>query len=334
MEKLSVVLLNFNGRHHLETFLPSVVAHSGTHGVYVVDNGSTDDSVNFVKSNYPKVRLICFNENNGFCGGYNKAIPFIDSEYIVLLNTDVEVSPNWIEPILEILENQPKIKAVQPRILDYKNKEYFEYAGAAGGFIDVMGYPFCRGRIFETIEKADGKYLDQQKIFWASGSCLFIHRQTYLNLGGLDEKFFAHMEEIDLCWRIWNSGHEVAYCPGSTVYHLGGGTLNKSKPKKTYLNFRNGLSLLIKNEPFNKLWWKLPLRIALDWTAVLKFSLQSGPKHGLAILNAHLSTLLSLPQTIKKRQRKRSATANIPIFKGFIAWQYFVKGRRKYSDLP
>lgn len=334
MEKLSVVLLNFNGRHHLETFLPSVVSCSGKHTVYVVDNGSTDDSVNFVENNFPEVKLICFNENNGFCGGYNKAIPLIESEYVVLLNTDVEVTPNWIEPILEILENQPKIKAVQPRILDYKNKEYFEYAGAAGGFIDVMGYPFCRGRIFETIEKAEGKYIDQQKIFWASGSCLFIHRETYLNLGGLDEKFFAHMEEIDLCWRIWNAGFEVAHCPESTVYHLGGGTLNKSKPKKTYLNFRNGLSLLIKNEPLYKLCWKLPLRFLLDWTAVLKFSLQSGPQHGVAILHAHLSTLLSLPQTMKKRDRKKGVSTNIPIFKGFIAWQYFVKGRKRYDQLP
>lgn len=334
MEKISIVLLNFNGRQHLETFLPSVVTHSKPHAVYLVDNGSTDDSLSFVEENFPEVKIIRFEENNGFCGGYNKAIPLINSEYVVLLNTDVEVTPNWVDPLLHVFKNQPNVRAIQPQILDFKNKEYFEYAGAAGGFIDLMGYPFCRGRIFETLEKAEGKYQNEQKIFWASGSCLFIHRETYLELGGLDENFFAHMEEIDLCWRIWNAGFEVVYSPESTVYHLGGGTLNKSKPKKTYLNFRNGLSLLIKNEPAQQLWWKLPLRIMLDWTALLKFSLQSGPQHGLAILHAHLSTILSLPRTLEKRSKKSQSNQNIPIYKGFIAWQYFVKGRRKYSDLP
>lgn len=333
MDNLSIVLLNFNGRKHLETFLPSVVAHSGQHEIYLVDNGSTDDSVEFVKSTYPQIKLILFKENYGFCGGYNKAIPLIQSQYVVLLNTDVEVTANWTEPILKIFQEQAEVKAIQPKILSYHDKKKFEYAGAAGGYIDLMGYPFCRGRIFETLEADQKQYSDPAKIFWASGSCLFIHRQTYIDLGGLDEDFFAHMEEIDLCWRLWNAGGEVHYCPDSTVYHLGGGTLDKSKPKKTYLNFRNGLSLLVKNEPINHLIWKLPLRILLDWTALLKFSVQSGPQHGLAILHAHLSTLISLPHTLSKRNRLSKSSMNIPIYKKFIAWQYFVKGYKHFSQL-
>ena len=333
MEKLSIVLLNFNGRNHLETYLPSVVEHSQPHKIYVVDNGSTDDSVEFVRQKFPRVELICFDQNHGFCGGYNKALPLIETEYCVLLNTDVEVTPNWTESLLKTVEKDESIKAVQPKILDFKKKTHFEYAGAAGGFIDLMGYPFCRGRIFETIESDKGQYENSRDIFWASGSCLFIHRQTYLDLGGLDSDFFAHMEEIDLCWRIWNSGQRVVYCPGSTVYHLGGGTLNKSKPKKTYLNFRNGLSLIIKNERASALVWKLPLRILLDWSALLKFSIQSGPQHGMAILHAHFSTLAKLPATWRKRNIVRTPSVNIPTYKGFIAWQYFMKGKKTFDKL-
>lgn len=333
MDKLSIVLLNFNGRKHLETFLPSVVEHTQQFPIYVVDNGSTDTSVEFLKENYPEVKLICFDDNYGFCGGYNKSLPLIESEYTILLNTDVEVTPNWATNLLRLAESDKNIKAVQPKILDYKKKTHFEYAGAAGGFIDHMGYPFCRGRIFETLEEDKNQYNNSREIFWASGSSLFVHRQTYLDLGGLDSDFFAHMEEIDLCWRIWNTGGKVVYCPDSTIYHLGGGTLNKSKPKKTYLNFRNGLSLIIKNERALSLIWKLPLRILLDWSALLKFTIQSGPQHGLAILHAHWSTLLHLPKTWKKRTAFQKLHKNIPTYKRFIAWQYFVKGKRTFREL-
>lgn len=333
MEKISIVLLNYNGRMHLETYLPSIVKHSGPHKIYLVDNGSTDDSLNFLKENFPQVEIISFEENYGFCGGYNRAIQLIESEYTVLLNTDVEVTANWIDSILKIFESDSAIRAIQPKILSHREKEQFEYAGAAGGFLDIMGYPFCRGRIFETLEKDEGQYNDARDIFWASGSCLFIHRATYLALGGLDEDFFAHMEEIDLCWKIWNAGFRVHYCPQSTVYHLGGGTLDKSKPKKTYLNFRNGLSLILKNEKAAALYWKLPLRLALDWVALIKFSLQSGPQHGLAILHAHLSTLFKLPETLRKRSRINRKNENIPYYKGFITWQYFVKGKQRFRDL-
>lgn len=333
MEKISIVLLNYNGRRHLETYLPSVVKHSRPYKIYLVDNGSTDDSLDFLRENFPKIEIISFEENHGFCGGYNRAIRMIESEYTVLLNTDVEVTANWIDPILQIFESDSDIRAIQPKILSHREKDRFEYAGAAGGFLDIMGYPFCRGRIFETLEKDEGQYDNARDIFWASGSCLFVHRATYLDLGGLDEDFFAHMEEIDLCWKIWNAGFRVHYCPQSIVYHLGGGTLDKSKPKKTYLNFRNGLSLILKNEKATALYWKLPLRLALDWVALIKFSLQSGPQHGLAILHAHLSTLLKLPETLRKRSRINRKNENIPYYKGFITWQYFVKGNQRFRDL-
>lgn len=332
MSVLSVVLLNFNGRHHLEAFLPSVVQYSEPHEVIVVDNGSTDDSVSFVRTNYPSITLIRFQENHGFCGGYNKALQEITSEYVVLLNTDVEVTENWIEPVLHRLTQDKSIKAAQPKILDHKSKDIFEYAGASGGFIDKLGYPFCRGRIFETLEKDTDQYNESTDIFWASGSCLFIHRETYISLGGLDEDFFAHMEEIDLCWRIWGNEGRIIVVPESKVYHVGGGTLDKSKPRKTYLNFRNGLSLLIKNEPALRLLWKLPLRILLDWVALLKFSIESGSSHGLAILRAHLHVITTINSILKKRS-SQAHRQNTPRFKGWIIWAYFIEGKKKFSDL-
>mgnify|MGYP001128753636 CR=1 FL=1 len=332
MKKLSVVLLNFNGQHHLENFLPSVTNYSKPYEVVLVDNGSTDGSVQFVKEKFPSVTCITFDENHGFSGGYNKALALIDSEYVVLLNTDVEVTKNWIPPVLERLESDDQIKAAQPKILDHKAKDYFEYAGASGGFIDSLGYPFCRGRIFQTLEQDNGQYNDSTDIFWASGSCLFVHRQTYLDLGGLDVDFFAHMEEIDLCWRIWKAKGRIVVSPESTVYHVGGGTLDKSKPRKTYLNFRNGLSLLLKNEDASKLLWKFPLRIALDWIALVKFSLESGPKHRLAIFKAHLYILQHFRSTIKKRSSILNHS-QIPRFKGWVIWSYFVSGHKKLSQL-
>ncbi len=331
MNILSVVLLNYNGKHHLESFLPSVVKFSKPYEVIIVDNGSTDGSVDYVKTNFPSVVTIPFDQNFGFCGGYNRALAQIESEYVVLLNTDVEVTENWIGPVLSSLQRDSSIKAAQPKILDQKAKTKFEYAGGSGGFIDTLGYPFCRGRIFQTIETDTGQYENSRDIFWASGSCLFMHRETYLNLGGLDEDFFAHMEEIDLCWRIWNSGNRVIVAPQSRVFHVGGGTLDKSKPQKTYLNFRNGLSLLIKNERSTTLIWKLPLRVVLDWVALVKFSLESGPSHGLAIIRAHFYILFHLGSNLKKRSPSK-ASVKKPILKGWIIWSYFIKQRKKFSQ--
>lgn len=332
MKTLSVVLLNFNGKHHLEAFLPSVVQHSHPYDVIVVDNGSTDGSIEFIASNYPTVSILPFDENYGFCGGYNKALQTIDAEYVVLLNTDVEVTENWIEPVLHKLQSNRDIKAAQPKIMDQKAKNAFEYAGASGGYIDSLGYPFCRGRIFQTLEEDEHQYDDCTNIFWASGSCLFIHRETYLSLGGLDEDFFAHMEEIDLCWRIWSNGGKVVVVPKSKIYHVGGGTLDKTNPRKTYLNFRNSLSLLIKNEPSQTLLWKLPLRIILDWVALLKFSLESGPNHGLAIMKAHAHAIATFRKTKKKRSGLRM-NPFCPRYGGWIIWSYFIKGKKKFSDL-
>ncbi len=331
MSDLSVALLNYNGKHHLETYLPSVVQYSTPHQVILIDNGSTDDSIQYVKEHFPSVQIVQFDENYGFCGGYNKALKSIDSEYVVLLNTDVRVTENWIEPVLNYLKTHPSVKAVQPKILDDKNPHLFEYAGGAGGYLDALAYPFCRGRIFESIEEDKGQYDDNRLVSWASGSCLFVHTKTFNQIGGLDERFFAHMEEIDLCWRLWNVGHQVAYCGESHVYHLGGGTLNKSQPRKTYLNFRNGLSIILKNETKSNLLWKLPFRIVLDWAAMIKFSLQSGPSHGWAIIRAHWSFITHLGGSLKLRTKQTSKKR--VFFKKLLTWQYFGLGKRKFSDL-
>lgn len=333
MNKLSVVILNYNGKGYLEQFLPTVVEHSRPYEVVVVDNASTDDSVPFMKGHHPEVKLLCFEQNHGFSGGYNEAIKLIDSEYIVLLNSDVEVTPNWIDPVLSHMESDPDLAAAQPKILDQKDKALFEYAGGAGGYIDTLAFPFCRGRVFHTIEADEQQYNDVRDVFWASGSCLFVKRSLYLEAGGLDTDFFAHMEEIDLCWRFWNLGYRVAVCPGSSIYHVGGGTLHKSHPKKTYLNFRNGLSLILKNESMGNLLWKLPLRMALDWLAAVHFSSHSGVKHAGAIWKAHWHFVLNFANHFKKRKNIiRRGTKN-PRYRGLIIWQYFALGKKRYGQL-
>ncbi|PIQ47687.1 MAG: hypothetical protein COW03_14050 [Cytophagales bacterium CG12_big_fil_rev_8_21_14_0_65_40_12] len=333
MSKLTVALLNYNGKKHLANFLPSVIAHSQPHDILVIDNGSTDGSLAYLQSNFPEVKTLAFDKNHGFCGGYNKALALIETEFVVLLNTDVEVTSNWITPILELLESDSTIAAVQPKILDLKSKNHFEYAGASGGFLDILGYPFCRGRIFHTIEEDQHQYQDVTDVFWASGSSLFVRKRAYLETGGLDEDFFAHMEEIDLSWRFWNLGYKVKVCPQSQVYHLGGGTLDKSSPRKTYLNFRNGLSIIFKNEKGISLIWKLPLRIILDWLAILQFSVLSGIKHGLAILHAHLDFVLSLKAQIRKRKSTIRNTFNNPRYHGFIIWDYFLLKKKTFKKV-
>lgn len=334
MNQLSVVILNFNGQDYLRQFLPTVLQCSSGHEVVVADNASTDDSVKLMREEFPEVRLLQFDENHGYSGGYNEAIARIESRYIVLLNSDVEVTPDWIEPVLEVLEADEDIAAAQPKIRDYKDKPLFEYAGASGGFIDQLAYPFCRGRIFHTIETDEGQYEDTREVFWASGSALFVRRECYLEAGGLDEDFFAHMEEIDLCWRFWNMGKKVMVCPKSTIFHVGGGTLHKSHPRKTYLNFRNGLSLLLKNEKTTALWWKLPLRLLLDWAAAAHFSFYSGIKHAAAIFRAHLHFFGSFFIHVKKRQKVMNRRTKLPRYRGLIIWQYFAKGRKHYSQVP
>ncbi|WP_323757054.1 glycosyltransferase family 2 protein [Roseivirga sp.] len=333
MSKISVALLNYNGKTHLENFLPSVVQFSNGYDIVVIDNGSTDDTLEFLKSNYPTVRVISYAENSGFCGGYNKALKELEHEFVVLLNTDVQVTEGWIDPILKLMESDSNLAAVQPKILDLKKKTHFEYAGASGGYLDILGYPFCRGRVFHTIEEDKNQYQETQDVFWASGASLFVRRSAYFEAGGLDEDFFAHMEEIDLCWRFWNLGYKVKVCPESVVYHLGGGTLDKSSPKKTYLNFRNGLSILLKNENTSDLSWKFPIRLFLDWLAIIQFSILSGLPHGVAIIRAHFDFMRSIPCQIRKRKSSIRTSQNNPRYRGLIIWDYFIRRKKTYLKI-
>ncbi len=287
--KVAVVILNWNGKQLLEQFLPSVVQYSKEATVYVADNASTDDSVAFVKDQFPEVSIVVNPTNTGYAGGYNNALQHIEADVYALVNSDIEVTENWLQPIIKAFQNEPTTAIFQPKILDYKNKDYFEYAGAAGGFIDQYGYPFCRGRIFNTLEKDLGQYDTNQEIFWASGACFFIRSNVYKELKGFDTSFFAHQEEIDLCWRAINKGHTIKYLFESKVFHVGGATLQQGNPKKTELNFRNSLLMLTKNLPKKVLFRVLFIRMVLDGIAGIKFLLEGQPKHLVAVLKAHFS---------------------------------------------
>ncbi len=308
MEKIAVVILNWNGTKLLEHFLPSIVQYSQEATVYVADNASTDDSIAFVKANFPTVKIIENDDNYGFAKGYNEALKHIDAAIYALVNSDIEVTEHWLQPILEMFEKEPKTVIIQPKILDFKNKEYFEYAGAAGGFLDQYGYAYCRGRIFETIEKDAGQYDDNCELFWGSGACFFIRSSVYKSNNGFDEDFFAHQEEIDLCWRVFNKGLKIKYNSASVVYHVGGATLQLGNPKKTYLNFRNSLFMLIKNVPTKSLFQVLFVRMILDGVAGAKFLFEGQFKHLLAILKAHYSVYSQFLHFYKKRDNLQSST--------------------------
>ncbi|MCC7331101.1 MAG: glycosyltransferase family 2 protein [Flavobacteriales bacterium] len=307
MKKTAVVILNWNGKKFLEQFLPSVTKYSSHDArIVVADNQSTDDSIQFIQDNYPEIEIIVNDKNYGFAKGYNVALKQVDAEYFVLLNSDVEVTENWITPIIQLMDSNLNIAACQPKIKDFYKKEYFEYAGAAGGFIDYLGYPLCRGRIFNTLEKDNGQFNDTSEIFWATGAALFIRAKLFKEINGFDEQFFAHMEEIDLCWRLKNLGYQIMYCSESIVYHVGGGTLNKINPKKTYLNFRNNLLVLHKNLQKNKRFKILFLRLILDGMAGIKLLFEGKPKHTFAIIQAHFSFYSRLKENRKKRNRVTS----------------------------
>ena len=278
---IAVVILNWNGILLLEKFLPSVVNYSPQATIYVADNASTDDSISYIKAFFPSVKIVKNDSNLGFASGYNEALKHIDAEIYALVNSDIEVTENWLQPILDTFENEPKTAIIQPKILDFKNKEYFEYAGAAGGFIDEYGYPFCRGRIFDTLEKDNGQYDDTREIFWASGACFFIRSSVFKALNGFDDDFFAHQEEIDLCWRAINKGYKIKYTSKSVVYHVGGATLQQGHPMKTFLNFRNSLLMLTKNLPKEQLYKILLGRMLLDGIAGIQFLTQGKFKHFL-----------------------------------------------------
>mgnify|MGYP001386736940 CR=1 FL=1 len=302
-EKLAVAILNWNGKNWLEKFLPSVIRYSENAEIYVIDNLSTDNSVEFLKSQFPSVKIILNDKNYGFAGGYNEGLKKINAEYYCLLNSDVEVTENWISPVLELFEEHSEIAAIQPKVLSYHNPRLFEFAGAAGGLIDNLGYPYCRGRVFDDVEEDNGQYDDEKEIFWASGCCLFIRSKDFWDQKGFDERFFAHQEEIDLCWRLINSGKRIFYTGRSTIYHVGGGTLNKQSPQKTYLNIRNNLSMMLKNLPFPKLIWLIFFRLCLDGVAGVYFGIRQGFPHLWAVVRAHFGFYGQAVGTWKLRQR-------------------------------
>lgn len=333
MARVAVVILNYNGQQYLEKFLPDVIRYSGDNDIIVADNASTDQSVGFIKERFNGIRLIELARNKGYAGGYNEAIKLIDAEYYVLLNSDVEVTPDWIEPIIELMDVDSSIAACQPKILSYKNKDQFEYAGASGGFIDFLGYPFCRGRIFNTTEKDEGQYDDERQVFWASGTCFFVRAKAFHELGGFSEDFFAHMEEIDLCWRMNDQGFKVMVCPQSVIYHVGAGTLPVSNPKKTFLNFSNNLAMLTRNLASSRLIFILPVRIILDWIAALKFLADGIPMHSLAIIKAHFHFLFKFGRHYSKRSRNQKSRGKSLVFNKSIVVAHFLLGKKKFGDL-
>ena len=335
MKTLAIVILNYNGKKHLQTYLPSVVECSDGHDILVIDNGSLDDSIHYISLTFPTVQLIQLKKNVGFAQGYNDGLARIKGmyEHYLLLNSDVEVTPDWIEPVVDLLEKNPNAAAAQPKILSYADKTSFEYAGAAGGFIDFLGYPFCRGRIFDTIEKDYGQYEKETEIFWASGAALFIKKDAWLEADGFDESLFAHMEEIDLCWRLKRLGKQIWYCPAASVYHVGGGTLSAESPHKTFLNFRNNLLMLYKNLPKNKRIYIIVLRFFLDFMSLIRFLVDKKSSNAWAISRAHVDFL--------KRVWKKEAngleldgTFNaLGLFPRSIVWQYFVRKQKTYKQL-
>jgi GT2 family glycosyltransferase len=328
--KVAVVILNWNGKQLLEKFLPSVVQYSKEATVYVADNASTDDSVAFIKDQFPEVSIVVNPTNTGYAGGYNNALQHIEADVYALVNSDIEVTENWLQPIIKAFQNEPTTAIIQPKILDYKNKDYFEYAGAAGGFIDQYGYPFCRGRIFNTLEKDLGQYDTNQEIFWASGACFFIRSNVYKELKGFDTSFFAHQEEIDLCWRAINKGHTIKYLFESKVFHVGGATLQQGNPKKTELNFRNSLLMLTKNLPEKVLFRVLFIRMVLDGIAGIKFLLEGQPKHFVAVLKAHFSFYQRFAINYNKRDTYQQTKY---YFTKSIVLSYFIKKIHFFNEL-
>ena len=331
---IAVVILNWNGQKWLEKFLPTVIEKSSMANIYIADNASTDDSISLIENNFPTVKIIQNQLNEGYAKGYNDALKDLKEKYFVLLNSDIEVTDNWIEPIINLMKENPNISACQPKILDYNNKDSFEYAGASGGYIDNLGYPFTRGRIFDEIEPDNNQYDDVKEIFWASGACFFVRADYFNEVNGFDNDFFAHQEEIDLCWRLKIKRYQIMVHPRSVVYHVGGGTLDDSSPFKTYLNFRNDLFMLTKNLNFFSLLITLYFRLPLDGiAAVTLLKKKNGFLHLLAVLRAHLVFYVSIPRLLFKRQINTAKT-NLVGKMGFsILVKYYLEGKTKFSEL-
>jgi GT2 family glycosyltransferase len=339
MAETGVVILNWNGIHLMEQFLPALIAHTNPllADIIVVDNGSSDGSASWLRNNFPGIILLQHEQNYGFAEGYNRALHQLNYPFYVLLNSDVEVTPQWLEPLIQVLKNNREIAAVMPRIRAWHNKEYFEHAGAAGGFLDRFGYPFCRGRIFNVVEKDAGQYETSREVFWASGACMLVRGDVYEAAGGLDNFFFAHMEEIDLCWRMHNMGYKVYYCHTSTVFHIGGATLPKKDHRKTFLNFRNNFILLYKNLPPSGLKRILAVRILLDWISVLFFLVKGEFRECYAVVSAHFSLMGHLISLGKKRKETRKMIGQYRtalLFSKSIVYQFYIKGVRYFSQLP
>ncbi|TCJ19549.1 glycosyltransferase family 2 protein [Flaviaesturariibacter flavus] len=335
LPQVAVVILNWNGKHHLAQFLPSVLASQwGNLRVIVADNGSTDDSVAFVRAGFPAVEIIQLPQNYGFARGYNEALRQVQSDYYVLLNSDVEVTPGWIAPVVGLLEQTPGAAAAQPKLLAFHQRDHFEYAGGAGGWLDHFGYPFSRGRVFDVTEEDNGQYDAVQPVFWASGAALFIRASVYHELGGLDDFFFAHQEEIDLCWRLQRAGYTAYCCPQSVVYHVGGGTLPKGNSRKTFLNFRNNHIMLAKNLSPAERWWRIPYRILLDQVAALKGLLGGDSGYFVAINRAHFAfykwCFSKKERSSLPRPRLRTMQG---VYHGNVIWDHFVKGKKKFSEI-
>lgn len=333
-KKVAIVILSWNGKKFLEQFLPSVVQHTSIElcEIIVADNCSTDDSIAFMQANYPSIRLIQNPKNDGFAGGYNDALQLVEAEYYVLLNQDIEVTGNWVENVLTEMEKDKNIAAAQPKLRAFHNREYFEYAGACGGYLDKYSYAFCRGRMFDEVEKDEGQYDDVREIFWATGACLFIRSEIFWKAGAFDADFFAHQEEIDLCWRIKNMGYRIICVPQSVVYHVGGGSLSKGNPHKTYLNFRNNMRMMFKNLPASSFLWKIPLRIFLDsLAAAYGIYKNHNLKDCLAIVGAHYAFVGGIPKLIKKRKGILHSDAHLSNVN--TIWYYFIRRKRKFSDL-
>ncbi|MEO0898320.1 MAG: glycosyltransferase family 2 protein [Bacteroidota bacterium] len=338
MNAVTVVILNWNGKKFLQDFLPSVLATTyPMTRILVVDNGSTDDSVSFTKENFPGVDVLELAENHGFAEGNNRAMAEIDSPYLVLLNSDVEVTPSWLEPMVRLMDERPELAAIQPKIRAYHQKDHFEYAGASGGYLDKYGYPFCRGRVFDTLEKDNGQYDQPIDVFWATGAAIMIRKSVIDEIGLFEKDFFAHMEEIDFCWRAQNHGYKLACQPASVVYHVGGGTLPQGNPRKTYLNARNGLSMMYRNLPKGKLVSHLFVRMILDGIWALQTLTKGDTKSIGAILKAHMHFYGLIGKWRKERRRMYGkGPKDFPkggFYPSSVVWSYFMGGKKKWSDL-
>jgi len=334
--KTAVVLLNWNGRHWLERFLPDVVARTPARAeIWIVDNASTDDSFDWTQRHFPGVRWLQNSENTGYSGGYNHGLAHIDADIVVLMNTDVRPREGWLEPLEKALVENDRVGAVQPKILDEAHPDRFEYAGAAGGFIDRLGYAFCRGRMFDTLESDSGQFDTSGPIFWASGACLALKREVYRKVGGLEPHFFAHFEEIDLCWRFHRAGYGIEYCAESVIEHVGGGTLGQLNPRKTQLNFRNNLLCLSRNLPLRQLWWLIPVRLFLDGLAAFQLLFSKGVAHFWAVAQAHWGYYRALPRVARFRRADPHPRfwPRVGVFPSSLLWHYYLLGHKRFAQL-